>query len=210
MIATASDRVRRIGVFGGTFDPPHNGHLVAAAAARDALGLDEVLLTVAGEPWQKTGSTTVTPSHHRLAMAELLVGDVDGLVVSDVEVRRSGPTYTVDTLASLASPQVHLVLIVGSDALAGMTTWHRPADVMALADIAVVDRHGADPDPEATAAVVALMPPDRQLHRVGIPRLDISSSDLRERMRQGLAVCGLLPQAVSSYAAHHCIYRDQP
>lgn len=227
MTVTDSGARRRVGVFGGTFDPPHNAHLVAAASARDALGLEHVYLVVAGDPWQKTAAVPVTPAHHRLAMTQLLVEGVEGLSVSDLEIRRSGPSFTVDTLGELASPDITLVLILGSDALAGIGTWKRPHQVVEMADIAVVRRHGLDgpvdspvdgpidspidsPAVDDLAEVVAMMPPGRHLEQFEIPRMDISSSEIRRRMRNGLGVDGLLPARVASYAAHHGIYRDQP
>ena len=199
----------RIGVFGGTFDPPHNAHLAAAAAARDVFGLSEVLMMPAGDPWQKTASAPITPAHHRLAMTRLLIEGVDRVVASDVEVRRNGPSFTVDTLRQLSAPGVTLMLIVGSDALAGLPTWERPKEVLELADIAVVQRDGPDDPAQSGPDVVAMMAPDRSIQRFVIPRMDISSSDLRRRMRNGLTVDGLLPWAVASYALHHGIYRDQ-
>lgn len=215
MTVTDSGARRRVGVFGGTFDPPHNAHLVAAASARDSLGLEHVYLVVAGDPWQKTAAVPVTPAHHRLAMTQLLVEGVEGLSVSDLEVRRIGPSFTVDTLGELASPDITLVLILGSDALAGFGTWKRPQEIVGMADIAVVRRHGPDSPIDSPAVddfpeVVAMMPPGRHLEQFEIPRMDISSSEIRRRMRNGLGVDGLLPAGVASYAAHHGIYRDQP
>jgi nicotinate-nucleotide adenylyltransferase len=206
--ATDGSALRRVGVFGGTFDPPHNAHLVAASAAREALGLDRVLLMVAGDPWQKTALSGVTAADHRLAMTQLLVDGNDGLVVSDLEVRRSGPSFTVDTLAELAAADVRLVLILGSDAAAGISTWERPEEVLELADIAVVERPGLESVSQLGSDLWSMAPDGHRVERVIIPRLDISSSDLRRRLRGGLTVCGLVPPAVSSYAAHHGIYRE--
>ena len=206
--ATDGSALRRVGVFGGTFDPPHNAHLVAAGAAREALGLDRVLLMVAGDPWQKTALSGVTAVHHRLAMTQLLVDGNDGLVVSDLEVRRSGPSFMVDTLAELAAADVRLVLILGSDAAAGISTWERPEEVLELADIAVVERPGLESVSQLGSDLWSMAPDGHRVERVIIPRLDISSSDLRRRLRGGLTVCGLVPPAVSSYAAHHGIYRE--
>lgn len=209
MTVTAGGTVR-IGVFGGTFDPPHNAHLATAAAARDMFGLDEVLMVPAGDPWQKTASAAITPAHHRLAMTRLLVKGVDRVVASDVEVCRNGPSFTVDTLRQLSASGVTLMLIVGSDALAGLPTWERPKEVLELADIAVVQRDGPDVPAQSGPDVVAMLGADRSIQRFVIPRMDISSSDLRRRMRNGLTVDGLLPSPVASYALHHGIYRDQP
>jgi nicotinate-nucleotide adenylyltransferase len=211
MTATDGGSLRRVGVFGGTFDPPHNAHLLAAATARDVLRLDRVLLVVAGDPWQKTASVPVTAAHHRLAMTQLLVEGVDGLEVSDVEVRRSGPSYTVDTLAELASTEEQLVLILGDDALAGIATWHRPSEVVRLAQIAAVQRPGVNDGADGQLLDARLiLPAGRHVERFEIPRMDISSSDLRRRLRSGATVCGMLPPPVASYALRHGLYREQP
>ena len=103
---------RKIGVFGGTFDPPHIGHLVAAVDAKEALGLDVVLMGVADVPWQKVDSRRVTPSHHRLAMTVAAVGDREGIEASDIEIGRGGPTYTVDILAELLVAGLCTVLVL--------------------------------------------------------------------------------------------------
>lgn len=211
MTVTDGGSTRRVGVFGGTFDPPHNAHLLAAATARDVLRLDRVLLVVAGDPWQKTASVPVTAAHHRLAMTQLLVDGAGGLEVTDLEVRRSGPSYTVDTLTELASAGEQLVLILGGDALAGIATWHRPSEVVRLAQIAVVQRPGVSDgvDDQHLGAGLTL-PAGWQVERFEIPRMDISSSDLRQRLRSGATVCGMLPPSVASYALHHGLYREQP
>ena len=130
-----SGRGRRVGVFGGTFDPPHIGHLVAAIDARQALDLDVVLLMVANVPWQKVGSRTISAAQDRLAMAQAAVADVPGLEVSDLEIRRGGPSYTADTLADLhrAEPDAELFVIVGNDAASGFATWERYEEVAAAA-----------------------------------------------------------------------------
>jgi nicotinate-nucleotide adenylyltransferase len=210
MTITDGNVPERLGVFGGTFDPPHNAHLLIATTARDELGLAEVVFMVAGDPWQKTSSATVTAAHHRLAMTELLVDGTSGLTVSDLEIRRQGPSYTADTLKQMAAPGVRMVLILGSDTLAAINSWHRPADVMALADIAVVRRRGNEPSDVQLAGAGGMMPPDSHIEQFEIPRLDISSSDIRRRFRLGQTVSGLVPDSVASYATHHGIYRDGP
>ena len=127
---------RRIGVFGGTFDPPHIGHLVAAVDAQQVLGLDVVLLVVAAVPWQKVGERAISPAGERVAMVRAAVADRPGLEVSELEIRRGGPSYTADTLAELrhAEPDADLFVILGRDAAAGSTgpestsrNWRSPA-----------------------------------------------------------------------------------
>jgi nicotinate-nucleotide adenylyltransferase len=186
---------RRIGVFGGTFDPPHVGHLVTAVNVRHQLDLDVVLLVVANDPWQKSGERRVTPAQDRLAMVEAAVGDVDGLEVSDLEVRRGGTSYTADTLAELAAdhPGAELFLVLGSDAAAGLLTWERHEAVREGATIAVVTRPGSEH--------AALADGWRSV-AVETPRLEVSSTDLRARVADGRPLDYLLTPTVID-AIHH-------
>src|SRR5688572_955042 len=132
----------RIGVFGGTFDPIHVGHLVTAVNVRHELSLDEVLLVVANDPWQKTGHQLVTPAQDRLAMVTAAIENVKGISASDVEIRRGGASYTADTLRDLQRerPDAELFLILGSDAAAGLPTWEHVDEVRALSTLVVVTR----------------------------------------------------------------------
>ncbi|HWH34410.1 MAG TPA: nicotinate-nucleotide adenylyltransferase [Acidimicrobiales bacterium] len=167
----------RIGVFGGTFDPIHVGHLVTAVNVRHDLGLDRVLLVVANDPWQKA-DLPVSPAADRLAMVEAAVADVEGLVASDIEIRSGGTSYTADTLATLARrhPGTELCLLLGSDAAALIPTWERADEVRDLATLVVVTRPGAGAD----------APPAGWEHRlVEVPRLEVSSTDLRARVADG-------------------------
>ena len=177
-------------MFGGTFDPPHIGHLVIAADVRHELGLDRVLMIPAGEPWQKVDGGDVSPPSARLAMIEAAVGDVEGLEVSRIEVDRSGPTYTVDTLQELASahPGAELFLILGADAAAGLDTWHEWQRLPELCRLVVVDRPGeSGPVPAAFDPL-----------RVSAPRLDISSTEIRRRVAEGRPVRFLVTDGVVS------------
>src|SRR5690606_31721909 len=130
---------QRIGVFGGTFDPPHVGHLVAAVNAGHEARLDRVLLVVANEPWQKVGDRAITPAADRLAMVEAAVAGVDRLEACDVEIVRGGPSYTVDTLVAIQDrhPDAELFLVLGSDAVAGLPTWEHTERLKELAAIIV-------------------------------------------------------------------------
>lgn len=174
---STSSRPGRIGLFGGTFDPPHVGHLVTAVNVRHALGLDVVILMVAGEPWQKVDTRPVTSALDRLAMVEAAVADVPGLVAGRTEVDRDGPSYTADTLEVLAHehPGATLFTIVGDDAAAGFETWQRHHDVAALSELVVVDRPGNE----------VQLPDSFSWTRVEVPRLDVSSTDLRARAGDG-------------------------
>lgn len=181
----------RIGVFGGTFDPPHRGHLAVAEAARDRLGLDRVLLVVAGDPWQKSPYRLVSPAQDRLAMVTALVRDADGrtlpgLEVSDIEIRRVGPSYTITTLRELANlePEAELYLIIGRDLVEGFPTWHEASEIERVATVVVADRPGH----------LAVVRPG--WHSLEVDAVDVSSSDLRERIRAGQDVSGDVPSAV--------------
>lgn len=189
----------RTGVLGGTFDPPHIGHLLAALNVRHALGLDEVLLVVANDPWQKTSERPITPAADRLAMVEAAADGLDGLVASDLELRRGGPSYMVDTLAELGErdPAGERFLILGADAAAGLPTWHRADDLPALATLVLVDRPGipCPPPPEGWS-----------FERVEIPRIELSSTDLRQRVADGRPLDLLVTPAVWSCIRQRRLY----
>lgn len=183
--ASPSPRRERLGILGGTFDPVHVAHLVAAMEARAALHLDRVLLVVAGDPWQKSGQVRA-PAQVRLAMVRAAVEGVEGLEASAIEVERPGPTYTADTLEALARPERDLFLVVGSDVAASLATWKRVDVVRGLATVVVVERSG-----EPAAA-----PPGEgwRVEHVTIPRFDISSTDVRDRVADGRPIDLLVPR----------------
>ena len=181
-----------MGVLGGTFDPPHLAHLVAALTARHALDLDRVILVVAGDPWQKRDAV-VASADDRLAMTRAAVDGLDEadaracLEVSAAEVERPGPTYTIDTLGELADADRDLFLIVGADVAARLDSWHRADDVRAAATLVVVPRDGtvwAIGDADGAAGPIV---------NLRMPRLDIASSDLRTRVAAGEPIDGLVP-----------------
>jgi nicotinate-nucleotide adenylyltransferase len=190
---------RRIGVFGGTFDPPHIGHLVAAVDALQVLDLDVVLLVVAAEPWQKVGTREISPAEDRLAMVRAAVEDTPGLEASDIEITRGGPSYTADTLDAIRAeePDAELFVILGNDAAAGFRTWERHEDVAAAATLVVVDRPGASPP----------APGDEDWVRVDIPELEISSTELRERVAAGRSIRYLVPPGAAAVVAERGLYR---
>ena len=167
----------QIGLFGGTFDPPHVGHLVTAVNVRHALNLDLVVLMVANTPWQKVDERRITPAEHRYAMVVAAVSDVPGLVAGRDEIDHGGPSYTADTLATLAqqNPGATLFTIVGDDAAALFETWERYQEVAERSTLVVVDRPG---DP-------VTLPTRFHWERVVVPRLDVSSTDLRRRFHDG-------------------------
>jgi len=189
----------RLGLFGGTFDPPHVGHLVTAVNVRHALGLDRVILMVANEPWQKQGSREITPAVQRLAMVEAAVREVDGLEAGRLEIDHGGPSYTADTLLALGDrhPGAELFTIVGDDAAAGITTWTRHDEVVARSSLVVVDRPGAPVE----------LPVGFDWIRVEVPRLEVSSTDLRARFGDGRPLDYLLTQPVLDLVARDGLYR---
>jgi nicotinate-nucleotide adenylyltransferase len=187
-----------VGILGGTFDPPHVAHVVVAVNVRWALGLDEVLLVVANEPWQKA-HLPVSPAADRLAMVEAAVAGVEGVSASALEIERGGTSYTADTLAELAAhgPGVRLHVVLGSDAAAGLDTWERAEEVRAQASIVVITRPGAEHAP---------LPPGWTARHVEVPRLDVSSTDLRARVVDGRPLDGLVPPPVVALLRERGLY----
>lgn len=178
---------RRVGLFGGTFDPPHVAHVVLAAAAIDQLALDLLVVTVAGVPWQKVGSRDISTGDERLRMAQAAFEIVDQVEVSDIELRRTGNSYTIDTLLELDDDDTDLTLLLGSDAASGLDTWDRYEEIAALASIAVFPRRGYE----------NAVPPDGfTWEMLSLPGLEISSTNIRERVRTGKPIVGLVPPAV--------------
>lgn len=188
----------RIGVFGGTFDPPHIGHLVTAVNVRHALDLDVVLLMVANDPWQKTGVRGVTPAIDRLAMVEAAVTGLAGIVAGREEIDRGGPSYTADTLAELAErhPGAALFTIVGDDAAGGLHSWTRIEQVVERSQLVVVDRPG----------VHVTLTDEFEWIRVESPRLEVSSTDLRSRFVDGRPLDFLVPDAVREVIVARGLY----
>lgn len=199
--AIGSSPARRIGLFGGTFDPPHVGHLVTAVNVRHALRLDLVVLMVANVPWQKQGARAITRADDRLAMVEAAVADVEGLVAGDLEIRRGGPSFTADTLAALHGehPDADLFTIVGDDAAAGITTWERHDEVASMSTLVVIDRPGAPVE----------LPPQFSWERVEVPRLEVSSTDLRARVNDGRPLDYLVTEPVLQLIRERSLYLDR-
>jgi nicotinate-nucleotide adenylyltransferase len=193
-----ADRPERVGVLGGTFDPVHVGHVVAAAEARSSLRLDRVLLVVAGDPWQKR-DTVVAPAADRLALVELAVAGIEGVEASGIEVERDGASVTADTLEALASPTRELFLLLGADAVANMPTWKRLEETRDLATLVVIERAGEHADPPGRGWRVEHLP---------IPHLEVSSTDIRDRLAQGRPIDGLVPASVVHAIRERGLYTD--
>lgn len=193
--------VKRIGVFGGTFDPIHNAHLAVAVAARHQLRLDEVRFVVANVPWQKAKLRRISSANDRLAMVECAVGGRPGLMASGLEIRRGGDSYTADTLAQLlaAEPGSELFLIVGSDLVDDLPTWQRWTEIPALCTLAIAYRPG-----EPNRADLA---PGWRSVEIRLPALELSSTELRDMAAAGRPLDFLVPDSVLAYVSEHGLYR---
>jgi nicotinate-nucleotide adenylyltransferase len=186
----------RIGILGGTFDPVHVGHLMDASAARYQLDLDRVLVVVARDPWQKR-DRVIAPAEVRYDMVVAALDRVPGIEASRIELERDGPTYTVDTVEELAAPDRELFLVLGSDVVAGIASWHRVDDLREQVTLAIVDR-----EPEPFPA-----PAGWRVARVAVPRLELSSTDLRVRVAAGEPIDFLVPTPAARILRANDLYR---
>ena len=192
----------RIGLYGGTFDPIHFGHLRAAESAREGIGLDLVAFLPSAVPPHR--AKPLSAADDRLAMARLATAPHARFEAWDTELQRPGTSYTVETVAALLSnrPSDAFVLVVGADTWPEMTTWHDPERLFSLVEVAVVDRPGF-----AVVDLRAPFPGGRGVTRVGGPSLPISATAIRERARQGLSVRFLVPDPVADYISERRLYR---
>ena len=187
----------RLGVLGGTFDPIHNGHLLAAQSAQTFLNLDRVLFIPAGDPWQKT---TVASAQQRLEMTELAIAGNPSFSISSIDIDRAGPTYTVDTLTNLTTQfdGADLYFICGSDAFNGVSSWRDSHRLFELATFAVLERPGHPIDlTSAPASAVVVIPEEMP---------DTSSTECREMIAAGLLAEAPVPPAVADYIRTHNLY----
>ena len=197
----------KIGVLGGTFDPIHNGHLAVAGDVKDRLELTEVLFVPAGRPWLKA-DTAVSPSEHRLAMVQAAIAGIAHFSLSTVEIERAGPSYTLDTLTELRrrlNVGGDIYFIVGWDKLSELPRWRDPERIIRLCRLVAVPRPGvARPDlaaledgvPGITARAILL----------DGPYVDVSASDIRQRVARGLPIAGMVPPAVEKYIREQRLY----
>jgi nicotinate-nucleotide adenylyltransferase len=197
-----ADAPRRIGVMGGTFDPVHNGHLVAASEVASRFALDEVVFVPTGQPWQKTDAP-VSPPEDRYLMTVIATASNPMFSVSRVDIDRDGPTYTIDTLHDLRErygEKAELFFITGADALAAILGWHRSEELFSLAHFIGVTRPGHH--------LTDVGFPDGAVTLVEVPALAISSTDCRSRVRAGEPVWYLVPDGVVQYISKRRLYRQ--
>ncbi|MFB0545945.1 MAG: nicotinate-nucleotide adenylyltransferase [Anaerolineae bacterium] len=198
----------RVGVIGGTFDPIHIGHLVIAEEARGRLNLDRVVFVPAATPPHKVDND-ISSVEHRLAMVELAIATNPYFFLSRVDIERSGPCYTIDTIKLLRDewgPGVEIYFIMGQDSLVDILTWHEPQRLIRLCRLVVLSRPGYKADLEELEALLPGITP--HTHILNSPELDISSSDIRQRVREGLPIKYQVPEAVEEYIYAHGLYRD--
>ena len=190
---------QRIGVMGGTFDPIHHGHLVAASEVQQSFELDEVIFVPTGQPWMKSD---VSAAEHRYLMTVIATAANPGFTVSRVDIDRKGPTYTVDTLRDIraARPDVDLFFITGADAVAQILDWKDVEEVWSLAHFVAVSRPGHD------LSISGL--PKAGVSSLEVPALAISSTDCRSRVGRGFPVWYLVPDGVVQYISKHHLYRS--
>ncbi len=199
-MASSIPRAPRIGVMGGTFDPIHNGHLVAASEVAHSFNLDEVVFVPTGEPWQKQH---VSPSEHRYLMTVIATASNPNFTVSRVDIDRDGPTYTIDTLRDLKQerPDAELFFITGADAVAQILSWRDHDELWDLAHFVAVSRPGHVLSTDGL--------PSEDVSQLEVPALSISSTDCRDRVADGEPVWYLVPDGVVQYIAKHHLYRSK-
>jgi nicotinate-nucleotide adenylyltransferase len=200
---TVKKHLRRIGIFGGSFDPVHNAHVALARLALTELKLDELRWVPAGQAWQKARS--MTPAVHREAMLRLAIEGVPQFVLERCELERSGPSYTLDTVRTLQAgePGATWFLVIGQDQYATFHTWHGWQELLGRITLAIANR----PDAPLAADRQVLQMPHAA---VSLPMMDVSSTDIRERILAGLTVTDLVPPAVARYIDHHHLYQGHP
>ena len=191
-------------MFGGAFDPPHRAHAALAQAAIQQLALDVLYIFPTGDAWHK--QRTLSAAEHRLAMARLAFAPVPGAIVDDRELRRTGPTYSIDTVRELqaAHRQAQLVLLMGEDQAAGFTTWHAWQDIAALAELAVALR--GEGGGAGVARLQAL--PGARVRPLQLPRMPESATEIRARLTAGQDITQLVDPQVASYIAREHLYRS--
>jgi nicotinate-nucleotide adenylyltransferase len=196
--------IGRIGVLGGTFDPIHYGHLAAAEEARAKLGLREVIFVVAGLPPHKLNEK-ITPEEHRYAMVELAIASNPHFSPSRIDIDRPGPSYTVDTIALLRQKRKEeIYFIMGMDSLMEITTWHQPQRLIQLCRLVAMERPGFVPNLERLEKAIPGITTCTEI--IDMPQMEISSTDLQRRVREGLPIKYQVPPEVEKYIYKHRLY----
>lgn len=200
----------RLGIYGGTFDPPHLGHLILAETAADTLRLDRVLFVPAGTPPHKAAATLRSAAEHRLAMVRLAIESNSRFALSRVDLDRPGPHYSVDMLHLLRDEHrgAELFFLIGADSLADLPTWSRPRELIGLACLGVMRRPGAAPDLDALEREIPGL--RRRTVWLDAPTIDIAASDLARRIAAGRSVRYQVPDDVCLYIEEHGLYRNEP
>jgi nicotinate-nucleotide adenylyltransferase len=193
----------RLGVFGGAFDPPHVAHVALARAAVEQLRLDELRIFPTGQAWHR--SQALTAPEHRLALAQLAFGGLPRTVIDDRELRRPGPTYTIDTLRELKAeqPAAQLFLVMGEDQAVALTRWREWEAILQLAIICVAARPLAEMPPGAPSG----LPAQAELRLLRLPSMPESATEVRGRVQQGDGIAHLVPPGVASYIERHHLYQ---
>jgi nicotinate-nucleotide adenylyltransferase len=197
-----------VGVFGGTFDPIHSGHLVVAGAVRANLNLSEVIFIPAGNPWLKA-SKSITPADQRLEMVCLAIANNPSFRASGIEVEKSGPSYTVDTITTLQQKmgeKVRLFFLLGSDALAELPQWKEPERLIQICQLVAFSRPGSV-RPSLQNLELTIPGVSQRVRFVEVPQVDISATQIRSRVAQRLSIYHLVPEAVEKYIKEHQLYR---
>jgi len=199
---------KKIGVFGGAFDPPHNAHLALAQTALTALALDALHVIPTGQAWHK--ARTLSPADHRLAMTSLAFQDMPRVVVEDREIKRAGPTFTIDTLQAMQAenPGAQLYLLMGGDQFSAFKQWHEWREILKIAIICIASRARFDWAEGQFEALKMLQNSCEMLH---MPPMAVSATQIRQLLADGLgenqAIADLLPNPVASYIAQHRLYQ---
>ena len=199
----------RLGLFGGTFDPIPLGHLILAESCREACALDRVWFVVAGAPPHKLGERT--PVADRLEMVRIAIAGHPAFAVSEIEAKRPGPHYSVETLTTIQRerPEDELFFLIGADSLADLPSWRQPDEIARLATIVVVNRPGGD-GPPRPVALPDLGPGTKPLRSVSIPPIGIASSDLRRRVAEGRSIRYQVPRGVEACIEAQGLYKSNP
>lgn len=214
-----------VALFGGTFDPFHNGHLRMAIEVKEALAVPRVVLLPAHHPPHKPARPISEP-RHRLAMTAAGAAGMPGIEVSDIEIRREGPSYSLLTVSEFrrAEPRAGILFVLGADSFSEVSTWHRYEELLSACDFVLLPRPGAGTEPAAPAGVRIekeephcyswvgksyRLPGGRRLFCPSLPTLDISSSSIREKVRTGKSIRGLVPPEVERYISEYGLYGDR-